>query len=201
MLVNRQLIAMEEQARPWIVGEPAVIYFFVSKDGSIDFMTYILAKNVGSAVATGVDANAQIIIASEYDSDAISAERDSICDEMRGEPFRNPRAFGTLIAPNDKQRILIETKLGADKIAATLHRKSGPIELVLVGCIDYRFPVSHSHHQTGFAYSISRYNPDRKFFVDNPALEVAGRPLNIGEEPPVEELLIEKDLWGNGYAD
>jgi len=76
-------------------------------------------------------------------------------------------------------------------LTPTLHDKAfGPI--YLVGCVDYQYAASPTHHQSRFAYEIGRALPHSP-----PDLVTA---IKVGEDVPADQVRMTRWIFGGDQA-
>ena len=65
------------------------------------------------------------------------------------------------------------------------------IETVVAGCVDYLYGTATRHHQTGFIFTINRFEPTRPNDV------IA---IKVGEQLPPNRIALIKYAFGGFYA-
>jgi hypothetical protein len=223
VLMNRQLgamrdqqIVMESQQRPWLtVSIEAKSAFTFTDDGSAHVLASVRVKNVGQAAATGIYIEtAAVEIEDEFGSgyrDIILAQV-KLCSKLKAESYRTPDIIGFLLFPNEETTSPITINIPAADVSAKgfVFGAEKRIRPVIVGCADYQFYASPTHHQTRFANLIKRLDPLVQKMRETPeGIAAVGRdevdidyiPPQIGGIVEATALRFPKSIWGNGYAD
>jgi len=204
ILINRQINLarddFEATHRPWLNVQIAIgprgLYFDVN-GANLDLVA--ICKNATNSPAKDVGFHIRPIFLGKYQPGAKGQERvlnaqATLCDEIRKQPY-HPWADGRVVFPNDQfVENMIYSFCGAQELDR-MSKEEVPVagwlpSLVIVGCVDYRFPFGGSaHHQTGFAYSIQRLKPGHPgvFGFEYPSVDL----------PPAQLLL---NPWHQGAA-
>jgi hypothetical protein len=204
-VMQEQTAATEAQQRPWITAEPTEHKISLGKrqfgaselrlsDGA-DISLEFRLKNVGQAVAQGIDLKVELVaVAGRFNLEGIERVRvtqEKLCSDLSGPDYFKPGENGFTLFPNEQKNEIETLNVSKKDFVPESGEKTTPksINLIAVGCVDYRFYINNKHHQTRFAYEIS---PNEDFKHDFP---VGGRSI------PWEKLHVEKYNWGNGAAD
>jgi len=201
-LMQSQLDTMQAQSRPWMSVEhidpqSAFMGMSVTKDGGIQFLPEVTVKNVGQSVGIGVSVFYKIIfqpqqIKSYYDFFYIQRTENNFCDSMRV-PY-DPRVFGDAIFPNASKQLDApdpdNLDISADQLKKYARVVGGTkyVQLILIGCVQYRFYAYPKPFQTRFAYTIGV----RGLMSD---------AVPLGKDIPADKLIFVPYWFGNGYAD
>jgi len=194
-IMERQIAAME---RPWIAVNVSVAspLQFNRKDrkGNAGLNFTFSLKNVGHSVAVGVNAEAKIIAWKDDLAQPIKRQR-NFCDEVR-QSMVDPSERGITLFPDEQTVQIIGFEISSVDVESAVLPFKGTegkyFSPVLVGCVDYQFSHSPTHHQTRFIYQIQRRNSDQPF-----------RPLRIevGKDLPVSDVVLTRWFFGGDYAD
>ena len=204
---NNALLAqqgiMESQQRPWlsVTATPADEFRFVAdKKGPFAGLEInVQVKNVGQSVAVGVAIGAQAIAVPGF-TDYFSAGDDEIEDRQKRlcDIMKTYQPANFMLFPNETTSQFVDVYVSAEDVArAKFGQRGESLAPVIIGCIDYRSPLSQVHHQTSFAYVLQRYIPD-EFTTDQPTFY---DPIPVGRTTARTSLRLVKTSRGNSRAD
>jgi hypothetical protein len=182
--------------RPWLSVDVTKRGPFANSATGAVLSGSIEVKNIGHTVAKEVNSNVELIV---VHGDQIFTkplqEQKRLCDLARNRKVRPEFTLGPVMFPDAGDRFDFSTQISRKDIDAesfTVPKVTTKfITSVLVGCIDYQTTFSKGHHQTGFIYMITRFDPAK------PAV-----PFLIRADQSLMESQIRFDKWLDGfYAD
>lgn len=186
--------------RPWIsvalIPESPLAF---SSD-QLQFNLRVHLKNVGHAVATNVVIDHVAFLTPDPFHVVLSRQK-ALCEKTAEDTtgMNNGRLEMTLFPGSEDTSLFIGSNISMHEIMSNLidthnpnfHDKVfGPV--YLVGCVDYQYSASPTHHQTRFAYQIGRVLPN--FPPDVPAL------IKVGESVPTENVGMNRWIFGGDQA-
>lgn len=155
-IMERQIAEMRSEQRAWIffdlVSGSGITY---DKNGLNVTLVYRL-QNVGHYPARNVQVISGLLVKGP-NIDPLGYQR-RICKRARREQSSRD---GISIFPGANLPVQsTDYFTGQPPLDTTSSKPGKPIELIIVGCVDYLMPGDTTHHQTGFAYEIMRYRPE-----------------------------------------
>jgi hypothetical protein len=160
--------------RPWLILQGVTANnpgFTFSKDGRAHLSIRPVIKNIGHSVATNITFDAKIIIPSQTDFASIAAQaQKELCKPSEDKPVGSHETTSVTLAESVlfPEEIEQSWSYGLDLEETEIAKKQTPVQIggvptgilapAIVGCIDYRYPSSTHHHQTGFVYDVRRLN-------------------------------------------
>lgn len=156
-------------------------------------------KNHGHAVAT----NLSVVVFAypqRFSNDLVKEpmlRQSERCRVVREQPIISSQSSIALF-PDETASLQFAAAMDRPSIdaAAITSGPQGPVRLVdfmLAGCVDYTFPNSGTHHQTGFIYQVIRSTAGRERSID---LE----GLYAGTIPP-REFRLNRFFFGGVHVD
>ena len=201
---SRQL---EMTDRPWLILQGIVIDnsgFTFSKDGRAHVSIHPIIKNIGHSVATHVTFDAKMIIPSQSDFANIAVrEQKELCKSFEDKPVGIHEKFSitigeTVLFPEEIEQ---SWSYGLDLEKSDIEKKQVIVQIdgsskgilapTIVGCIDYRYPSSIHHHQTGFVYDVRRAN--------HVPGQVPMLAMIVGSNVPAPDVHLERNSFFGGF--
>jgi len=196
--------------RPWLklqgiaINDPG---FTFSPDGAAHLSVRPILKNIGHSVATNVTFNAKMVIPAPSNFPVIAEqEQKNLCEPINNAPVAVHRGYAvasgeTVIFPDDVEQSWSygldlkkdEVEKGQE-IVQISGKQKGILAPLLVGCIDYLYPSSSIHHQTGFAYDIRRLNRQ----TGTPQFPSLG--IIVGSNVASSDVMLLKSFFSGFYA-
>ncbi|MGB7925416.1 MAG: hypothetical protein WCF57_19415 [Pyrinomonadaceae bacterium] len=175
--------------RPWLSFEAIFTEPLTFTDQHVKLAFRFVAKNVGRSVAVNTTINVKLVIPMLGENrDAVAEvlrEQWKVCQTVRSQ------FMAYAVFPSDTYEIQYGFALGRQDAERGRLANTKLMMMYLVGCVDYQFPGHDRHHQTRFAYEIMRINPANR----------STSILEIGEDVPLNSLIMRKMFMGGDYAD
>jgi hypothetical protein len=187
---------LEMSERPWLDVEVTEVGPLVRTSNGFVISGRLKITNVGHSVAKEVYPNAILIVTGQSDIFyKASREQRRICDVARKQKVLPEFNLGPVLFPGKEYSTGFSGNVSNTEIDSESFRPpKAPAKYILplvVGCVDYQFTFGGGHHQTGFIYSVARFDKT------NPIVPFA---IKTVDSLPAKELRF--DRWLNGfYAD
>jgi hypothetical protein len=204
---NRQADAAATQAqtarqefelseRPWVSADPIQFSDLTFDKTAGHFTIRFLLKNTGHSPAAHAHIEAQLtpIKVDQIFKEPLERQK-QLCDAARYRNTTGEFAAFTLFPGGQTTRDVVMSMAQADIANAEFrppNTKERPfIVPIIVGCIDYQFEFKPGHHQTGFLYTLYRFEGKNR----------PGVRIYPGQNLPVSRLMFEPFAFGGSYAD
>lgn len=169
-----------EQLRPWVSAKLSIQHplTFNAKGGTMTIKA--LLRNPGHSAAIHVRFKSELIaVMGNNLVGSLKTQQANLCD-----PYRTGTKQGVLIGnilfPGDQIEVSEMMNLPEAEIQSALSAsvEKGFISPVVIACADYQFSASSEHHQTRYAFPLSKGRPDfqggwKGFF------EPSGAPVGV----------------------
>jgi hypothetical protein len=196
--IRGQLHVMEIDKRPWVAVDAAITDMFRAihtpdQNALMSLMVDLTLSNTGEAPA---------VYARIWPSLAITGPPGDplhfsklLCDHLRTRPITENTATYTIFPGKTLPPLRNAFETSRRSIEANRTAANGAVlGLVVVGCVDYGFVGRLEHHQTGFAFEVSRK-----------AAEIPGGQCCaidfFGSDVPAADLRVSLYPFGGFYAD
>jgi hypothetical protein len=171
--------------RPWLAIEPKIIGTLITNSASMKInirMTVdFVLRNTGRAPAI----YATIIADLTVNQDPLFDKKRGCENVKRSQIGYNPRMLHVVVLPGETLPAIRRLLSIEDYPLVSLNPKDGSITPIIFGCVDYGFVGDSTHHQTGFAYDVSRKSG----------------AIGVGAGIPADDLELRIHEGGGFYAD
>jgi hypothetical protein len=142
-------------SRPWVSANVQIAGAFTFGDKGANLPLLLTLKNIGHSVATRVSHWEDAIPVNGLNITAALSLQKQNCDARRSRSDN----LGFVLFPGEEAKIGSTVGPSRGMLDKTEPMDSGTpktVIFILVGCVDYQFPLETVHHQTRFAYFIGR---------------------------------------------
>jgi hypothetical protein len=153
--------ATELSQRPWVSIDPIQLTDLIFDRNGAHVSVAFTLKNSGHSPAAHTFLEAELfpLQGENFVFSALDRQQ-HICGPLRARADNDRAEFATFtLFPDVAIPKSIGLSVGMDQInQAERHDGGKPflMELLILGCVDYRFEFEKGHHQTGFMYSLAR---------------------------------------------
>lgn len=177
---------LEISERPWLEPELTVTEpLEFTRDGGVTLKVTEKVTNIGHSVAVNISNPFAIHL--QYPSVGwinLRGEQKKLCDDARKHPESSP--IGDRLFPQESEYIELSTTFTKEQVqVARVMNENAIAGFTVLGCADYAFSFSPSHHQTGYVYDISKVR-----------LPGVSKGIGIGESVTAEKVVVRRNLVG-----
>jgi hypothetical protein len=197
-IMRGQLRVMEIDKRPWVAIDAAIPDTFRAihaddQNAAMSLTVDFILSNTGEAPAVYVRTWPTLVITGPP-GDPLHYSK-LLCDQLRTQPITENTATYTIFPGKILPPLRNSFQTSRRSVEATRNAANGEIlGLVVAGCVDYGFVGRPEHHQTGFAFEVSRKAPTI------PGGQCCAIDFS-GNDVPAADLRITLYPFGGFYAD